>query len=135
MKILSANDLLAFFLRIAPAFENLWEAEDNYHIRDDGSFNFHDVCSEFSRYFVDQISFGERTYYKTSFFPDIETSKLRALFDLIENNLIEEGEPENDLDNALCTCFLENIANTKAGEHARKFMGDKSKTYFDKWNV
>ena len=48
---------------------------------------------------------------------------------------MEEHKLENKLDNALCTCFLENITQTKSGEYARQFMRRKSKSSFDKSNI
>lgn len=132
---MTPHELLEFFVGVAPSFRKFWNSEDNLSVDDDGSFNFHSVCTEFSHFFRDQVTFKEPTLREKTWTPKIEDSKLQELFNFVEENMALDEESEDELDNALCTCFLEYIAKSKAGEYARQFMRDKSKTYFDQWNV
>lgn len=131
---MSPQQLLIFFIEIAPEFADEWNFKHNYSIRDDGTFTLHGVCSQFSYYFTSQEFFKEPSLVERTGHPDISLSNLKRLFDFIEKN-IYIYEVDNDLDNALCTCFLENIAKSKAGDYARQFMGKKSQRYYDLWNI
>ncbi|MEL6351621.1 MAG: hypothetical protein AAFR58_07645 [Cyanobacteria bacterium J06627_28] len=133
---ITPRQLLDYFVYIAPDFQNFWDSDENLSIADDGTYNFHAVCSVFSHYFRDQSAFRDTTLlYEKEWTRNIDKDKLEKLFLFVEENMIEAGESENDLDNALATCFLENITHTKAADNARKFMGKKTRKYFDYWNV
>lgn len=132
--IMTPQELLNFFIEIAPQFAEQWNSERNFSVRNDKTFTFHGVCSQFSYYFVDRKSFVETSLIERKVNPDITLPNLKKLFNFIEEN-IYSFEVEDELDNALCTCFLEDIAKTKAGDYARNFMGKKSKKYYDSWNI
>ena len=114
------TDLLQRFITIAPQFDAHWKSDDNYSIHD-GSYTVHGVCSEFSNFFRDTVGrFSE--------------SEMKQLFDFIEDHVVEPDAEENKLDNALCTCFLENISSEECGELSKPFMGHKSRRFFDQWH-
>ena len=119
---MTPRDLLQRFINFAPDFKNRWDSEHNYHRNDDGSSTLHGVCGEFS-------SFYRETYMTWS------DATLNELFEFIEWNLVEPEAEETLLDNALCTCFLENIASEPCGQAAKPFMGRKSRAFFDQWHV
>ena len=119
MEIINEKDLLKFFTLVFPDFNEVWNSEENYS-RDKNVFTSHGVCAEFSHYFIENyITFS--------------IEQLKSLFNKIEE-LIGNSEAENEIDNALCTCFLENIAQTESGNLAKQFMGKRSKEFFDYWN-
>lgn len=132
---MTSEDLLQYFIKLAPSFQQQWESEDNYSIDDNGDFSFHDVCTEFSHYYRDQKRFKEDTLVEKKWHPDMTFSEIKELFNFIEDHLVEDERMTDELDNALCTCFLENIAQTNSGDYSLQFMGEKTKQYFEKWNV
>ncbi len=119
MEIVNERDLLEFFILIFPDFETAWNSEKNYS-RDVDIFTSHGVCAEFSHYFIEN-------------YIEFSNEQLETFFNRLEE-LIEYSEPGNEIDNALCTCFLENIAQTKSGDIANQFMGKRNKKFFDYWN-
>lgn len=116
------RDLLQRFINFWPEFETRWKSDLNYHRGDDGSFTLHGVCGEFSNFFRD-------TYATWS------DSTLSDLFEFVEWNLVEPDAEATLLDNALCTCFLENISSEPCGQAAKPLMGRKSRAFFDQWHV
>ena len=135
------QDLLNFLIMVVPSFKSTWESDDNLFIHEDGSFNFGSICSEFSHHFCDQEKHNNSEQFKGNLTENIPDENLFKVFDLFEKR-IEENEtkdtlktPEGLLSNAICTCFLENISQTKAGGYAASFMGRKSKKYFDFYHV
>jgi len=103
-----------------PGFQEQWESEENFH-KENNEYTFHGLCSEFSHFFIDNVE-------------SIDDTKLDKLFKLVESWVTRDSSNKLDISNALCTCFLENIAKTKAGEKAKRFMGKESKEYFNNWN-
>ncbi len=125
---------------IVPAFRVEWESDNNFFVQD-GSYNFHSVCSLFAHYFIDQEKHKYATKSDVKWNPTIADSELIYLFSLFESSIedIETQDslktPDGLLSNAICTCFLENISQTNAGEYAKDFMGKKSRAYFEHWHV
>ena len=114
-------DLLHKFVQIVPEFEKHWEAERKYNCEPDGHFTLHALCSELSQCF--------REHYRV-----LTEVQLAELFEFIELNLVEPGAEETKLDNALCTCFLENISSEPCGQFAKTLMGRKTRAFFDQWH-
>lgn len=119
MEIVNEKKLLEYFISAFPDFETTWNSEKNYFL-DGEDFTLHGVCAEFSHYFVKHYN-------------ELSNEQLKNFFDTIED-LIADSEPRSDIDNALCTCFLENIAQTESGAFAKQFMGKRSAKFFDYWN-
>ena len=119
MEIVNQRNLLEYFISAFPDFETTWNSERNYFLEGD-SFTPHGICAEFSHYFIEH----SREFSK---------EQLKDFFNTIED-LIVDSEPRSEIDNALCTCFLENIAQTESGEFAKQFMGKRSTKFFDYWN-
>ena len=118
---MSADDLLQFFTGLYPEFLAQWESADNLH-RDGEAFTVTAVCSEFSQYFQDHaLPLNVRN--AELLFKEVEQ--------LVAGNLIDA----NSVGVALCTCFLENIAHTQAGDASVSFMGPKSRKFFESWHT
>ena len=113
-------ELLARLTQLVPGFERAWASPENLSIREDGSFTLHGVCSELTDYFQD--------HYR-----ELPETRLRTLFAFIEEH-VDGPDDITGPNNALCTCFLENIAGEEAGEAAKPFMGKASRRYYDAWS-
>jgi len=116
------NELLDKLTHIFPAFLSIWERDDNLFVNKDGTYSVHGVFSVFSTFLRDN-------------FQDIEEQKLERLFEYVEECVKTDVHSESGVSNAACTCFLENL--TGEGELSKnilRFMGEKSKEYFDKRN-
>lgn len=138
---MNPSDFLGYLIKLVPNFEKYWRLEDNYSINDDGSFSFHGICTEFSHYFRDQEMHKHATPQDINWGTTIPDVDLGQLFNWLEEN-VEEKETAQSLknsagllSNAICTCFLENISQTNAGEYAKRFMGKKCMAYFEYWHV
>jgi len=86
-----------------------------------GSFTLWGLFSEFSQFVHDNWN-------------DIPEQKRKELMDFIELCLVE-GDINENLDNAVCTCFLENLSGAPpfSGE-LRQYMKRKSLRFFNKWD-
>ena len=115
-------ELLQRFIAFVPTFEAQWKSEHNYHRAEDGSFTLHGLCSDFSSCF-------------RNIYIHLSDDTLKQLFDFIELHIVESTDPETIIDNALCTCFLENISSEPCGQAAKKWLGRKSRIFFDQWHV
>ncbi len=118
--ITTAQELRALLERLFPAFRA--ELIGSYHTDGNGYFTPHGLCMEFSYFFSHNL---------TSLLP----SEMAELFLIIETIVASDPEDRNPVANALCTCFLENIACTDEGEISRQFMGVVSRAYFDGWHA
>lgn len=119
MEIINERNLLEFFISVFPDFETTWNSEKNCSL-DGNSFTAHGVCAEFSHFFIERHK-------------EFSNKQLKILFNTTED-LVVDLEPRSEIDNAVCTCFLENIAQTEGGEFAKQFMGKRSAKFFDCWN-
>lgn len=115
------RELLRKLFAILPGFEACWNSADNNFVDETGRCTLHGVCAQLSRYVEDN--------YQT-----LASAEWKELFDEIEFHIRGSEGPEAELDNALCTCFLENISSTPAGEAAKAWMGPKSRRFFDAWH-
>ncbi len=65
----------------------------------------------------------------------LTASVLAELFEFVESKIVDQDAVEEKLDNALSTCFLENISSEPCGEAAKSYMGRKTRTFFDRLHV
>ncbi len=116
------KELLERLSDIDPGFGNFWRKDDNLFVDEDGTFSVHGVFSEFSRYLSGN-------------FKDLEESRRKQLFAYVEMCVKEDPHSESGISNAACTCFLESLAGEgELSEGLMKYLGEKSKDYFEKWN-
>lgn len=133
-KAMTTNECLNFFFEIAPDFEQAWNSEHNFSLDENGEFDFHDICAEFSNYFIHQDQHRYRSRHVYKWYPTITDDALSRLFDWVEQHLqtgyqsIDASYEARLLADALGNCFLENIAQTQAGEYALDFMGPNPPT-------
>jgi hypothetical protein len=109
-----------WLVSVFPDFERRWESGDNCSKEGDG-YTVHGVCVEFTHYY--------RQSHKA-----LTNSQKKSLFDFIEECIANDPNDKDQLANALCTCFLENIAGEEPGEASAAFMGKASRTYYAQWN-
>jgi hypothetical protein len=138
---LNPSEFLDYLTGIVPSFKSSWECDKNYSLGEDGSFTFHGICSEFSQHFIDQEKHKYVTRHSVEWKSTISEGDMVVLLKYFEESIEEIEMPSSLktnsglLSNAVCTCFLEDIAQTNAGEYAKSFMGSKSRAYFDQWHV
>ncbi len=118
--ILTADDLNAQLERLFPAFRS--RLTDSVFVEQDGRCTPHGLCAEFSHFYRDHIA-------------DFGLNEKIEFFCLVESVVLSNPDVRHPLANALCTCFLENIACSEAGEVSQPLMGPRSRAYFDPWHV
>lgn len=108
-----------WLVSVFPDFERYWESGDNYS-KEGEDYSLHGVCNEFSNYY--------REHYRV-----LAGDQQQRLFGFVEECVANDPDDRNPLANALCTCFLENIAGEASGEAAVHFMGNASREYYIQW--
>ena len=103
-----------------PGFAQFWERDDNYH-RDGNEWSQHGLWACFSEF----VARGH---------VDLTAEPIRELFRAIEEIVSSDPQDADSEANAICTCFLENIAGTTIGDEVRKLMGPGSRNYLDHWS-
>lgn len=116
--MIEAEAIKSHLIDLFPQFESEWESDHNCFREDDGSFTHHGLFAEFSHFIRDR-------------FPELAPDKIRQLFAEVEG-WITSGQA--DVENAVATCFLENIAGESISPQVREQLGPKSREYFDNWN-
>jgi hypothetical protein len=119
---MTPTQLLEFFVALFPAFQRQWNDEENNINRNGDSFTAHGVCAEFSAFFVAHYSAGDR-------------STVARLFQKVEELIVCDPEDRDPVANAVCTCFLENIAQLPAGENSLPLMGPETLKFFAHWHA
>jgi len=117
---MNSREFKEWLVSVFPDFEKQWESDENYS-KEGEEYTVHGVCIEFTHYY--RQNYGALT-----------TNQKKRLFDFIEEVVANDPNDESPMANALCTCFLENIAGEEAGETAIAFMGKASRTYYAQWS-
>ncbi len=103
-----------------PEFQAYWDSDANYHKGDDGTFTLWGLFAQFSGFVRE--NFGA-----------MPEQKRHELMAFIEACVTDD---ESDLDNAACTCFLENLTGEMPlSDQLRQHMGPKSVAFFNHWNT
>jgi hypothetical protein len=114
---MNAATLLELLVELYPEFGPRWNSVDNL-FRNGSEYTVHGVCAEFSGFFVELET-------------PLEFRSAEKLFSNIEEVLASDPMDTDATANALCTCFLENIAQTEVGESSAQFMGTATRSYFE----
>jgi hypothetical protein len=95
---------------------------DSLFARADGSLTAHGLCSELSHFYLARPI-------------DFRSQEVADFFRLVETIVAADPNDAEPLANALCTCFLENISSTEAGEASKPLMGLTTRAFFDPWHA
>jgi hypothetical protein len=116
----SPKGILEKLSAILPEFAIRWAQHDNLFTQPNGAFTYCGLFMELTAYICDHFS-------------DMSERQREALFKLVEDCIT--NDLHDDLDNAICTCFLENLAGEPPRSTLlRTYMRSKSREFFDLWN-
>jgi hypothetical protein len=113
----SPSSVLEELTAIFPAFANAWGGSDNHSLLDDGFFTHHGLFIEFTAYY--------REHYGAA--SSVQIAKLAEKI-----NVWFDG-PNADLDNAVATCFLENIAGEASARRLKPLLKEKAVEFVRYW--
>lgn len=118
---MTAQQLLQRLIKLFPGFEPYWANPENCFRQDDGSFTVCGVFSEFSSFFREH--FSEFSTHSLSRFGDFVTECMSG--------------SNADLENAVATCFLENVAGESFSGAFKRFLRGEALKYYEKvdWKV
>ncbi|MDO6708825.1 hypothetical protein [Photobacterium sp. 1_MG-2023] len=114
-----------YLISLFPTFKQYWSSDDNYNLKEDGSFDLSGLCAEFSQYYIDDFQLlGE--------------DEKKIFFDMVESVLASDDVIEYEcsivMANCLKSCFIENISQTEAGENSKELMGKLTRDVFNQWH-
>jgi len=112
-------ELRDWLVRLFPDFIRAFD--DPWYFPPDRELTPHSVCSEFTDYFRTKI-------------PSYTAPEVIELFAVTETIIAADRLRADDVANALCTCFLENISCTDQGHAGRPLMGAETLRFFDGWH-
>ena len=112
-------ELRDWLVQLFPDFIRMFD--DPWYFPPDRELTPHSVCSEFT------------DYYRTKI-PSYTAPEVIEMFRATEIIVAADRLRIDDVANALCTCFLENIAGTDHGHAGRALMGPASLSFFDGWH-
>jgi hypothetical protein len=117
-----AETIKTELISLCPEFAAVWNRQCDLWTADDGSFTVHGVFAVFSDYIADRLGRAAD--------PD-----LLRVFEYVESKVTDDN---SDVDNAACTCFLENLMNrvpeTIPPQHLVPFLGPKSRRFCRAWD-
>lgn len=119
--MITRRDCISWILTRVPGFQKRWQAHLDYWQGEEAGL-CNDIA-EFSDYAVELIK-------------NRRTSEIRAVFELVENLMVEGDDTVKD---AAATCFLENLLNqASAGNTSSSafvdLLGPESRAYCKAWD-
>ena len=118
MSGMTPAEVLHQLVTLFPGFRPYWEAEDSFR-SDDGTFTF---CGVFATY----------TWYFKESFRDLSAASLHALGEFLEECM---ADPNDELDTAAATCFLENLAGEPPARVLQPFLAGNALQYLEQLDV
>jgi hypothetical protein len=117
----TAEEMLDTLILMFPEFKMQWEIEGyGWKSNKDGSFELCGLFSEFSGFVRDKFS-------------QMPDWKKAELMNFIESCVTDDLDDK--LDEAVCTCFLENLASEPPlSAELRRYMGQRSLVFFNEWD-
>ena len=109
------EQMLSELIKIFPDFEAEWDSDTNYFISDAGVFTHHGLFLEFTHYFFAR-------------FDAFSAEDIRVLCSYIEQYVQNEHMADEVVDNAICTCFLEDVGTnpnfdkSKSSRQAERYV-------------
>ncbi len=117
-----AEIIKADLISLCPDFAPAWDDEAYLWTADDGSISPLGVFAAFSHYIAARLSIRAN--------PELQT-----VFDYVESKLTGD---DSEVDNAACTCFLENLMNrvpeSIPPQHLVPLLGPKSREFCRAWD-
>ena len=117
-----AETVNAELISLCPGFAKVWDSERGIWSADDGTFTVHGVFAAFSNYIRDRLV-------------SRSSARMRRVFAYVESKLTGE---DSEVDNAVCTCFLENLMNCVpqliAPQKLVPLLGPKSREFCRAWD-
>ncbi len=111
-------------ITLCPDFTSALDDESDFLIREDGSFSVHGVFAVFSHYIANRLARES-------------DPSLGKVFEYVESKLTGD---DSEIENAACTCFLENLMNRVSEiippQHFVPLLGSKSRRFcraYDEW--
>lgn len=101
-----------------PDFRAWWDAPNNYHRDQDGSFTLHGVFAEFTHFFKERHT-------------ALPTDRIEILGAFLSECMAPADD--NPLDNAVATCFVENIAGEPCDRELSRFLTGEARRYWQFW--
>jgi hypothetical protein len=114
---MTPSNVQAKLIEMFPEFRAQWDSPENLHREDDGTATLCGVFAEFS-HFV-----GER-------FASLPPSALDRLGAFIEQCM---ESPSSDLDTAVATCFLENVAGESFTSSLSQHLGSRAREFLSQY--
>lgn len=105
-------------LEMFPEFKDRWGSEDNLFREDNGSFTLCGLFAEFSHFVRERLF-------------DFNQDRKSTLFAKVETWIASDS---SELNEAVATCFLENLTGEELSSELRPLLGPKSLEYFESWN-
>jgi hypothetical protein len=109
-------------ISLCPDFAKVWNDECCLWTGEGGLFTVHGVFAVFSHYISDRLASGT-------------DPNLRIVFEYVESKLTDDN---SEVDDAACTCFLENLMNrvpeTIPPQRLVPFLGPKSRRFCRAWD-
>jgi len=110
--------ILERLVALFPEFAAHWDDPGNCFREDDGSFNSYGVFAEFSGFFRDR-------------YEQLSPDQLGALGQLVSD---WAGSPDDELANAVATCFLEHVACERFSRGFRQHLSGEALRYYQLWD-
>lgn len=121
VNMISEEQFLQQLVAVFPGFQQVWSSSGNLSLEDDGSFNYHGVCLEFTPFYKDHFS-------------NFNRQQLSRLFQIVEHWIKIDPDDKLAISNALATCFLEDIVLTPLDHPSRVFMGPSTLRFMEQWD-
>jgi hypothetical protein len=115
---MSPDDVLAKLVKIFPTFDPYWNSEENLFREEDGKFSLCGVFACFTGFF--------RQHYT-----ELESNQLVTLGNTISQWMVLSP----DLDNAVATCFLENISGEAKFADFKKNLSGGAVAFISQWQA
>ena len=116
-----AETIKTEMISLCPDFAKVWNDEGDLWTHFDGFSTVHGVFSVFSHYIRDRLAHGA----------DPEFGRV---FDYVESKFTDH---DSEVDNAVCTCFLENLIDCvpEMMQLLDPYLGPKSRRFFLAWDL
>ncbi|RYG75083.1 hypothetical protein EON80_01815 [bacterium] len=114
------ESMRAELLRIFPDFKTQWEEDGDTFNDEAGNYSYCGLFSVFGWFFRDH-------------FLNMKKEKIQEFCDYIET-FVRDDDIHEDIDNAICTCFLEDVGGEPTTVNLPNYLGPKSLKFYLSWH-